>query len=76
MHLLSMAVVNGINYNQSKGSCCIVPCKQNLTNKNNGLLIFFILFDVIKPLGMQASIFGACPSQDKLAGLCQEGHLA
>jgi len=29
-----------------------------------------------KPLGMQASIFGGCPSQDKLGGLQQEGHLA
>ena len=31
-----------------------------------------------KPLGMpmQASIFGACASQDKLGGLRQEGHLA
>jgi len=29
-------------------------------------------------LGMQASIFGACPklSQDKLGGLRHEGHLA
>jgi len=29
-----------------------------------------------KLLGMQDSIFGACPSQDKVGGLQQEGHLA
>jgi len=29
-----------------------------------------------KPLGVQASIFGACPKPDKLGGLQQERHLA
>jgi len=30
---------------------------------------------VLKPLGMQFSIFRAVPSQDILGGLCQERHL-
>jgi len=36
-------------------------CDLNFTVKGEGT----------KPLGMQASIFGACPKQ---GGLCKEGH--
>jgi len=39
------------------------------------LAIFHIRFRT-KPTGMQASIFGACPSQNKLEGLWQERHQA
>ena len=30
---------------------------------------------ITEPLGMQASIFGACPQQDNSGELRQEGHL-
>jgi len=43
------------------------------------LCVFMYVCDIFciyknKPLGVQASIFVACPSQDKLGGLQQEGH--
>jgi len=44
--------------------------------KDLSIISVIVLILLIKPLGMQASIFGACPEPGKVGGLWQEGHPA
>jgi len=44
--------------------------------KDLSFISLVVLILLIKPLGMQASIFGACPEPGKLGGLRQQGRPA